>query len=319
MLSHLKTCAAAVLFAAAIAAPASARTTHPAIGGNGGYEATDQCPRGQFLIGFAGRFEQGINSLTAVCAAPGWKEKAGSKSYSATRGGDIGRGVEETCRPGTFVMDWKIRMTVGDNQVGRIEMTCVEAIERVNEYRDNPNTSREYFPNYETDAVADNRDALPTFANCATQELATGYTVRFDKTIKAIGLICDSTGMISPVLGREPITTRRAKGTTPTSYLPADYDGEWNLQEKNGRAYTVRFVTDGDLILGALMPKDGATAYSGQLVGNVKGSMMTFTFDQPKAGIKGEGKLLLMPGKKLLAGDGTLSTSAKFNWVATKK
>ena len=155
--------------------PVSAKYMWPAIGGSGDADVVDECPQGQYLVGFKGRSGAWIDQIQIVCsslAASG--HRVGTLFYGPNRGGTGGAPSEMTCDSGYVGTQLYF---AGDRQILWVELFC----ETLNSSKTNPAFLR----------GTGNEGGEIQNQRCNRSEIAKGLRIHYGKHVNALGLICD--------------------------------------------------------------------------------------------------------------------------------
>ena len=105
-------------------APAEASTTSFTVyGDRGEHGARDECPAGQYLVGFIGKTGAWVDQITVICAKPGSDLTFSGRRSIASRGGGGGAYAEAYCNADEAVSGaWFTRNT--GYQIVNVAVTC---------------------------------------------------------------------------------------------------------------------------------------------------------------------------------------------------
>jgi hypothetical protein len=296
------------------AAPASAATTFPAIGSGGDAHFNDNCPAGQYVVGFKGRVGGWIDQIQLVCA-PLLSDGSRGQTFTYVeppRGGLGGAAQEFHCDAG-FFSAILVGMMEDNRQVKGVVGHCLslhggQKIEWVD---------------FEGKGTAND----PIRQECPPGEMATGINGNYGKHLNAIGLICNAiVRPPAPVQVTTPLPpVHHYNGPPRHTGTPAQFAGTWKTDTDLGGHFFLALSVNGNQASGTFTNNGGDPKYNGTLTGTVNGNQLRYTYLQPAVNGKGSGFFVFINGGKGTADDGITGAGVaddaahtKFKWTGRR-
>lgn len=293
------------VLAVASSEPAFSRTDFPVKGADGDSPGEFECPEGQVLGGFAGRYGVWIDQIRAMCAPiepDGSYEKPGVAGPAF--GGNGGAYQQAYCFIGSQLTGVSVRYTANDRQIAYIRLQCKAP----------PDDERRQSivfgnSNYSADlgGLANMGRSLgsDSYQDCSWPERPVGFRVRFGRDVNAFGLNCarvkppqsasaqgatagsqTRSAPLPAAEARDTFTTRRSGGNARA--VDADprslFTGTaWTVQVKPGRPFALVFYPGqkADELVGEMHLNDGRA--NGRVSGTIgpDGQTLTFSYSAP--------------------------------------